>query len=685
MRSTIVVIIYLFLAVSVSAQDLGLNRNQNQMVNVAADTTGKSKSDVQQVASRIEAWTLGDQYSRKISAVVDTATLGFHNYNPIYRQSISNTHLGYVGSPYLSNIYFDRTHDTRFYFMRYSNAFSRTPEKVEYFNTTTPFANLYYVQGKQATQKTHQVFKAFYTQNIDSVTNFGFRFNVFRTPGQYQLQEARHRFLNVFASRNAPRLNSYFSVVNGTNLINENGGITDTTMNRFVNNFINLNYTRIRIPVRKAAYELPVQLRNQVETSNKSFSMFTSHEYLLGKLPKEFKAEEPLNDSIVVESLQNIRNIDAPSELAFVPKYSIQYNAEFENHKRSVFERTVDQFFFDTTYMKTSNHTDSVFFRRFSHLLQIKAFENEEKRYTFAKRAFIENEWVRVQHPLPDGWRSYAYSNVYAGGELKRTGSDFLNWNVLARFALVGRNLGDAMIKGGIQKELVIFSDTTHLQVEGWYRDQSADIFQEHFYGNHFQWENSFKKQHDVVIRGEYAWPGIKAKAGVNYSLFSNFLYHNELAQPDQYDGEFSLLSAWINKDFQLGRFGWSNKVVWQGLSTDAVLHLPALSIYTGIYYSHYLFKVMQIQLGAEIYYHSRFYADVYEPSTTSFYLQHEILTGGYPLINLYANAKLKRTTAFAQLYHANSVVEMGEFFSAPGYPFDQMAFRFGFSWTFYD
>ena len=93
----------------------------------------------------------------------------------------------------------------------------------------------------------------------------------------------------------------------------------------------------------------------------------------------------------------------------------------------------------------------------------------------------------------------------------------------------------------------------------------------------------------------------------------------------------------------------------------------------------------MQIQLGAEVYYHTKFFADSYEPSTTRFYIQNEMQTGNYPVINLFANAKLKRTSAFAQLMHANSMFKFGEFFRGPHYPLEQMAFRFGFFWTFYD
>jgi hypothetical protein len=172
---------------------------------------------------------------------------------------------------------------------------------------------------------------------------------------------------------------------------------------------------------------------------------------------------------------------------------------------------------------------------------------------------------------------------------------------------------------------------------------------------------------------------------GFNYALISNYLYNNTMAIPDQYEGEFSVVAFWLNKEVLFGRFALSNKMVWQGVSNSSVLRLPQWNFYSSLYYSHYLFKVMKIQLGVEAYYHTRFMANAFEPSTTTFYLQNERETGAYPLINLYANAKLKRTSAFVKYEHANSWYKMGESFSTPGYPIEQRALRFGFLWTFYD
>ena len=609
----------------------------------------KKDSTTVNVESKINVWTLERQFSTVKPFILDSSTINFHHYNPIFKQVISNNYLGYVGAPYESNLLFGRNNSTSFYFLENLSAYRLEARKTPFYNTTTPFASLKYSQGSQGASNAEQIFDAFYTQNVDSVTNFGFRFHVLNNQSEYNGLEALHKYLNVFASRNTERYNGYLSFVNGTNNLLENGGTTD-----LITNAAEL-YTNQNLP-------------SHIVTNNKSFTIFTSHEYLMGEIP--FLVKEEADDSIVRD---------------FRPRYAVQYSAEFEHYNRQSIESSVNTTYFDTTYFNTSSNTDSALFNRFSHVFQLKMFEDTTKKFTFGKRVFMENELVKATHPFPDGIRKYTYSNLYLGGEIYNNTNEFLTWNAYVRFALLGRNIGDAILKGTLDKPLIVLGDTTILHAEGWYQDRSANIFQEHWFSNHYQWENNFKKQHEVVIRGNYHLPKFRAGAGVDYALYSNYIYNNISALPDQYNGEFSVLSAWLNKDFVSGRFGWSNKVVWQGVSNDAVLHLPVWSLYSSIYYSHYLFKVMQIQLGAEVYYHTKFMADAYEPSTTRFYLQDKMLTGGYPVINLFGNAKLKRTSAFVQLVHANSMFNFGDYFSAPFYPLEQMAFRFGFYWTFYD
>lgn len=686
----------LLITTGLYAQERGIAGNPSQPDMQQIDSL---KNKTEQVESKIEVWTLENQYSTIAPVELDTASLNFHNYNPIFKKSISNSYLGYLGAPYQSNIFFDREEDPDgFYFLKNMQHYYKSPDEVEYYNTTTPFAILKYHQGGVSTTVYEQMFTAFYTRNIDPGTNFGFCYDALKNAGQYVYQESLHEHLNVFFSKNSERYNAYASILTGTNMVVENGGAKANVVNPYTN------------PDR-----VTPNLGNSIETSIKNLSFFTSHEYLLGSLSSLFKKGESTGDagsalaadtSIVLadtsfvmtdsarlladstkfpaDSTKIISDSNASNE--FVPAYSIQYSLEYNRLSRFITENYVDEFFFDTTYLSLqAPYTDSALYNTFNHILQLKAFENPNRRFTFGKRVYLENEFVEAAHPVPYGQAVYTYSNLYLGGEIYRSEGKFWSWNASARVALLGRNMGDAVLKGSIHKPLRIFGDTTYIVAEGWYSDKRAPLFIEHWQGNHFKWENRFKKQHEIVVKGKISYPRIKLHTGVNFALLSNYIYFNENAVPDQYAKEFSVFSFWINKDFHLGPFCWSNKVVVQQATDNTALHLPLASAYSSATFSGVLFKVMKYQLGAEIYYHTPFYAESYQPATTSFYLQNDQLIGGFPYVNVFLNAKLKRTSAFVMYQHANSWISAGNYFGAAGYPLNRAALRFGFLWTFYD
>jgi len=591
----------------------------------------------------IRSWVLENQNSGIRPVVLDTGNTNFHNYTPIYQKSISNTYLGYFGAPANSNLFFDRIEHSDFYFFNSLQAYRFSQRDVNYFNTTIPFSYLKYEQGGED----EQLFNAFFTQNIDSVTNVGFRYNSLKGIGQYKNQEASHKYLNLFFSRNSERYNGYASLITGTNKVVENGGIADSAMDVSVD-----------------PLSFSTGLGGTLGPTIKTFSFFTSHEYLLGGISRFHDRQDSL----------------------FVPRYGVQYSLEINNYKRNLSESLAEDDFFDTIYfVAKTNRVDSSSLRRFTQIVQIKAFENKLKKFTFGKRIFLENEIVRATHPVLSGYRKYNYSTLFLGGEISNTTSNFLQWNALARFAVLGRNLGDAMVEGSLYKPIRLFRDTLVFTADGWYQDISPDIFQEHWQDNHFKWENNFSKQHEVVLKAELDWERFKLMAGFNYALLGNYLYNGYNSLPAQYSGVFSVISFRLNKEFNLGPLGWNNKLVLQQVSSDSVLHIPALNYYTSIYFKGTLFKVMKLKIGAEMYYHSKFHADKYEPSTSRFYLQNDMLTGGYPQLNAFVNAKLKRTSAFVQLMHFNSSFSGKNFFSSPFYPINQMAFRFGFLWSFYD
>jgi hypothetical protein len=594
----------------------------------------------------VRSWKLVDEFSRLVPIAIDTTTINFHNYTPIYKRSITNTYLGFLGSPYISNDFFERIDYPEYYFLTSYKGYRKNSRDVSYYNSNTPFSSLKYQQGGEE----EQMFTAFLTQNLNEYSNIGFEFDAIKSEGQFKNHEANHRNLNFFYSRKSERHSTYVSLITGSNKSADNGGIVDKTINPFISPF-----------------KLLVNLSGGIKNEINSLSLFSSHEYFLEQIPF-------------------LKRLKVAEDNEFKAAYSVQYLVGIDNHKRYVKESVVEEMFFDTTYFSNlPNHTDSSLFRRFNHILQFKFLEDSTRKFSFYARAFLENEIVKATHPVAYGVKSYDYSNLFVGGEIADNKNRYLNWKAYARVAIIGRNIGDAQVKGVVSKKFQLLKQDFLISGEAWYRDISPDIYQNYWFDNHFRWSNNFKKQHDVVFKGSLSSEDLKLKLGANYVLMSNFLYNGYSSLPEQYNGEFSVLGAWLKHDLMIGPVIWTNHFIFQETSNATVLHIPKLNYYTSLSVTGTLFKVMKYQIGAEMYYNSAFYADKFEPMTTRFYLQNEVLTGGYPQLNGFVNVKLKRTSAFFQLMHFNSYISGGNYFNSPGYPVNRMAFMFGLFWSFYD
>lgn len=629
------------------------------------------------IKSRIYSWTLGKDFSGKEVAVLDTGMFNFHNYDPVFKKSISNTTLGYYGSAYISNIFAEREQSSDFYFLKSYDCYTLYQPDVKYFNTTTPYSFLRYTQGEENTNP-ELTFQAFFTQNIDPYTNFGFQFNTIKSSGHYLYQQGHHRFLNLFASRNKGNYDGYFSFIRSKNTNTENGGLSDP------DNFSN----------KILADRLSVKLNSGTSSDYLHYSLFTIHEYKfefpkakadsLVSLPDSIAALN--NDSIIPPSNDSIVPIANDASTKSGGLYGIEYMLKLDQYSRNYTETSLNSLYYSNFYTDSlSGYVDSISYRSITNRIQLKAYELPDKWFSFNARAYLENELVWAMHPIRSGMTTYRYSNVTVGGEISKDNGILGAWSGSARFVLLGRNLGDAVIKGSYDKSFSIFNDTISFKANARYQDLSANIFEEHLIMNRIRWENDFKKEHRIVLSAEAGMPDYKFSAGANYTMISNFLYNNELSIPDQYNSEFSILSAWADKKSIFGHWGWDNRIVWQALSDDSALDLPTWNIYSNFFFHHTLFKVMHLQIGTELFYNTAFYAPAYEPVTSQFYLQKKTLTGNYPLMNVYLNAKLKRASGFVKMYHFASDFLNGNYMSSPSYPLNDWAFRFGVIWNFYD
>ena len=105
---------------------------------------------------------------------------------------------------------------------------------------------------------------------------------------------------------------------------------------------------------------------------------------------------------------------------------------------------------------------------------------------------------------------------------------------------------------------------------------------------------------------------------------------------------------------------------------------MPQLSLYSNMYVTVRLAKVLMVQMGADVHYFTEYYAPYYEPATQQFINQDNIKIGNYPLVNAYVNFHLKQARFFVTGYNISKLFASPNYFSMSHYPINPMVVKLG-------
>ena len=626
------------------------------------------QADVKQIDPDIKLWYLNGYGAFKDSTRLDTIQDFFHLYHPVFKNTLTALYLGNYANPSLDNNFFNRYTNVDFFFLQTREAYLLTPQSVKYYNTRTPYTLLDYTQSEHRTRKNETRFNVLHTQNVNPYLNFTFRYDQARSAGQYKNQDTKNNFITLYSNYNKDKLAIHTGFISNRILNNENGGILENAdlLGEPETDFLDVNLTSVKS-----------------DFANKY--LFATGEYRFGRfieIAREDSIPEPGDD----------QEEAPPNPRIFKPLAGILYSFEYQtNLKEYTDEEDPSNTFFQHDYFGGDYIKDSIRFRKVINIIQLKQYENPERKTSFGKRAFIGQEFVRASSPgiTPDTFyyqRTKRYSNVYAGGGIFRQTGSFWRWNFDGRIFLLGRNVGQTELSGVISKPLPFPGDSlTELIITGKIENRVPDYFQEEYYSKRILWKTNLKMEQRMTMQGSLKIPSRNLELTGNYALINNFIYNDTLAVPSQFGGQLLVLSAYADKDFRLRNLHFRTRLLWQKVSNETVLHLPEFSAFISGYYKFVISKVMFTQVGFDIRYNNRYYADAYHPSTGLFYLQNDEKYGNFPYIDAYASLRLKRTRVFFKLINAGTEFINREYFTTPGYPMNRMTFRLGVEWAFYD
>lgn len=201
-----------------------------------------------------------------------------------------------------------------------------------------------------------------------------------------------------------------------------------------------------------------------------------------------------------------------------------------------------------------------------------------------------------------------------------------------------------------------------------------------------YNWQNNFKNEKISVI-------GIKFKSAnwgnltATYNVVDDYTYFDEFSKPIQATETLNYIKVKANKAISFRKFTLDNTVMYQKLEKGAsFFRVPEIVTRNSLYFSSHVFKgkSMYLQTGVTFKYFTSFSANAYNPLLGEFVLQNDTEIGGYPILDYFINAQIRRTRIFLKVENFGASFTGRTYYSAPNYPYRDLTVRFGVVWNWF-
>lgn len=617
---------------------------------------------------RLFMWTADKYFNDQTVIPLDTSFNYHYTELPYQRDDAGANYVGVAGGAMQYHNYFKREKLDEFPFWEVYLPYSYTPETMPFYNTKTPYTELAYWGTLFANkQKAENNVKFLHTQNLTPSFNANVIYQRFGSEGFLDKESTDNRTFtftgNYIGKKYVAQGGYIFNKVKRT----ENGGIADPkwVLDTLVD-----------------AKTIPVVLNNTAGNILRRNTVFLTHSY-------SFRFSNKQKDSTAtdVDSLK-LRDgtrafIGHSFDMSIYSKKYVDNIGLGDSLARALYN---NQFYINPTESADSNRVFQIENRVFISLQPWDKNAIISKLDAGVGHQHISYYGFEPKHFI-SGNKTTKYDNLYmyfgAKGTLKR----YFGWNAMARYDFMGYTQNDLLINGNIRfstypKKL---KQGIHLTAGITVSNKRPSYFYNHLYTNHYYWNNDFNKTTETKIEAKFQIPDAKFEVFFGYSLLNNNVYLDSLAQARQNNSSMSVLTAYLRKDFKLWKFHFDNKILFQHSSNQEVMPLPKLSLDLRYYLEFYLVKnVLNVQLGANAIFATKYYAPGYNPALGMFYNQREEKIGGSPNIDVFVNLQWKRACIFVKYINAGQGWPNGDYFSAYRYIKPQKALKLGIFWPFY-
>lgn len=586
---------------------------------------------------------------RYVETRIDTSIQNTHNERFWFQDSAYYQHLGNIGTA-SQPLLFRMPNKIGARLGRHAfDRYAYNPRNINYYDTRSPYSHLYYVQGGRG----EQVFEAIYARNITPNWNIGAAYQIISAEKQLATSPQEN---GLISGRGAKIFSHYTSKDKKYDLFAnftlfrheqvEQGGVRRPEEEGLRDNLFlyengTINLQQATTQEKRSTYHL----LHMYKLAQENLKVY--HQFDLG-----FQEDDFTDDGIPL--LVNTATND--TSVYFYPRalYSTRL--------------TRDQ----SKYRELENIVGFTGRTKISSYKVYAKLRNSKLTYNAAQT--IRPDADSIAATLT---QARSFNQVFVGGELSgfyKKAEVVLSGEVQVpsdyRVKALAR-LGGAY--GSLERVL-----------------QSPSLTETFILSNHFDWDNEDRFNNSVYDRLEV---GYASKFGERQFLrvtghvnnIKRYFYFDEQFTPQQ-EARQRLFGAELQHHIHFGSIHFENFIAYTNTSDADKIRVPEWLLDSKLYFEGSLFKkALYGQFGVQAYLPSSYYGDGYMPVTQQFYIQNELKTAGYPVLDVFLTADIKTLNIFLKMSHINSELWEPGYLETPYYPGMRRSFVFGIKWMFFD
>lgn len=658
---------------------------------------------------RIFTWNKGRYFNDVVPRDIDTSYNYYYNDYPFMRKDLNVSYLGIVGSAVQTYNFRKRKSVEGVSFYEPYECYSYNPYTAPMYNTKTPYTELAYwgtlfANDERAENDLHIMT----TQNIFPSFNFTLEYDRVGANGMLENEKVDNRTFMAAVNHLGKKYQMHGGYIYNKMSKGENGGIVD--------NFWIRDTT-------VGSREIDVRLKD-ASTLIKKNTVFLDHTYRIPfnfiqkmKDRKVLKKENAYRDSVIatgdsiaiaaMEALlaekQEARTAKSADTLnTDITTAFIGHSSEYSTY-RKIYEDKIGledtearNLYNNKFYINPTASADSIRVMKFENKLFIKLQPWASDAIVSAINVGIGDKLMNYYMFTPDSYLykkkgNTVWNSTYLYGGVKGQYKNYFHWDADGYYTFLGKEINDFGIDANMGFNIYPFrryrkspiSFNAHFGTNL----KEPDYYQQHYYSNHYKWDNDFRKISTTTLDGTISIPHWKLNIDAGWTLIKNHIYYDGQAMAQQEASAVSVFNVALTKNFKLWGLHFDNQALFQLSSNENVIPLPMVAVNARWYWQfNVVKKVMQMQIGANVTYNTNWYAPGYSPALGMFYNQKVEKYGNCPYIDAFVNIQWKRACIFVKFVNVGMgwPMEHADYFSAHGYIRPQRAFKLGIFWPFY-